>query len=118
MEVTMENSILISIKQLLDIDSEESDFDMQAVIFINAAFSKLTQIGVGGKPFRIHDESATWNEICAPDEAIDMIKEFVYLEVKKVFDQPQSGTQMEAIKSIASELEWRINHEVDYANRT
>ena len=43
----METSILDSIKKLLGIPSEATEFDTDILIHINSVFSILTQLGVG-----------------------------------------------------------------------
>ena len=42
-----------------------------------------------------------------------MIKTYVYLKVKLVFDPPQSSSVTDSINRQISELEWRMNNEVD-----
>ena len=57
------DSILTSIKKLLGIAEEYEHFDPDIVMYINSAFSVLTQLGVGPEEgFRIEDASKTWSE--------------------------------------------------------
>ena len=52
------DSILTSIKKLLGIAEEYEHFDPDIVMYINSAFSVLTQLGVGPEEgFRIEDAS-------------------------------------------------------------
>ena len=54
------DSILTSIKKLLGIAEEYEHFDPDIVMYINSAFSVLTQLGVGPEEgFRIEDASKT-----------------------------------------------------------
>ena len=90
------DSILTSIKKLLGIAEEYEHFDPDIVMYINSAFSVLTQLGVGPEEgFRIEDAS------------------IIYLKVRLAFDPPLSSAVMEAINRQISELEWRINVTVD-----
>jgi hypothetical protein len=108
------DSILTSIKKLLGIVEEYEHFDPDIVMYINSAFSVLTQLGVGPEEgFRIEDASKTWSEFLYDDPRLEFVKTFIYLKVKLTFDPPLSSAVMEAINRQISELEWRINVTVD-----
>lgn len=107
-------SILTSIKKLLGISEEHYSFDTDLVMYINTAFSVLTQLGVGPENgFSIQDGSATWSDYLNGDTRLEMVKTYVYLKVRLMFDPPASSSVIEVIKSQISELEWRINVQVD-----
>ena len=54
------DSILTSIKKLLGIDEEYTQFDSDIIMHINTVFLNLTQLGVGpAEGFLIEDDSAT-----------------------------------------------------------
>ena len=108
----MQDSILNSIKKLLGIDSSYIHFDMDVMTHINTAFMVLHQLGAG-PIFSIHDASTQWNAYSSDMEKLELIKTYIYLKVKLVFDPPQSSAVIEAIKTSISELEWRINVQVD-----
>ena len=108
------DSILTSIKKLLGIAEEYEHFDSDIVMYINSAFSVLTQLGVGPEEgFRIEDASKTWFEFLYDDTRLEFVKTFIYLKVRLAFDPPLSSAVMEAINRQISELEWRINVTVD-----
>ena len=108
------DSILTSIKKLRGIAEEYEHFDPDIVMYINSAFSVLTQLGVGPEEgFRIEDASKTWSEFLYDDPRLEFVKTFIYLKVKLAFDPPLSLAVMEAINRQISELEWRINVTVD-----
>lgn len=108
------DSILTSIKKLLGIAEEYEHFDPDIVMYINSAFSVLTQLGVGPEEgFRIEDASKTWSEFLYDDPRLEFAKTFIYLKVRLAFDPPLSSAVMEAINRQISELEWRINVTVD-----
>ena len=59
----MNESILNSIKKLLGITAEYTNFDTDIIMHINSVFMILNQLGVGpSKCFRIEDEYTTWDE--------------------------------------------------------
>jgi hypothetical protein len=104
----MNDSILTSIKKLLGITEECKDFDMDLIIHINSVFVILNQLGVGSS-FFIEDETATWNKFIDTDDDYAIVKSYVFLKVKLLFDPPLSSAVMECYKANISELEWRLN---------
>lgn len=103
-------SILTSIKKLLGITEEYTHFDQDIIMHINMVFSVLYNMGIGTDyPFTIEDSSTTWNEfIDASPSDKEMIRTYMYLRVKQVFDPPQSSITMESTKNLINELEWRL----------
>lgn len=105
------DSILTTIKQLLGIEEDDISFDTDIVVYINSAFSKLRELGVGPtKGFRIQDDTAIWDDFISTDdtEKFEMIKEFIYIRVKLVFDPPASATVLQSMKDILKEDEWYL----------
>jgi len=107
-QITME-SILTSIKKLLGIAEEHTDFDADLIMHINSVFSILTQIGVGPtEGFTISGESDKWEDFTTSNK-LEHIKTYMYLKVKLMFDPPLSSAVMESYNRTISELEWRIS---------
>ena len=107
-------SILTSVKKLLGITEECTDFDIDIIMHINTVLSILCQIGVGpADGFSIEDSSATWSEFIEDNSKLEMVKSYVYLKVRMLFDPPTMGAVMEAMKRNINELEWRMNVSVD-----
>lgn len=114
----MEESILVSIKNLLGLKDESYNvFDSEIIVAINSAISVLTQLGVGpAEGFSIQDSNSTWSELITNDErdSLEMVKTYVYLKTRLVFDPPASSFVLDSMKSQILELEWRMNVAVDY----
>lgn len=109
----MMESILLSIKKLLGIMPEYTNFDDDIIIHINTAFAILNQLGVGPKNgFMIVDENSSWNEYTTENN-LNMIKTYIYLKVRLLFDPPTSSALIESINRTLSEIEWRIFLEGD-----
>ncbi len=104
------DSILTSIKKLLGISEEYTSFDQDIIMHINYVFSILTQqLGVGPTSgFLIEDDSATWSDFIEDSTKFELIKTYIYMKVRLVFDPPTNSVVMESIKNTISELEWRI----------
>ena len=112
----MNESILDSIKSLLPIDKDITDFDGDLIVLINSSLSRLLQLGVGEKPFRIEGSSETWSQLLNKEEYLDAVKEVVFIDVKMVFDPPTSSVVMEALKAIRNEDMYRITTQIEIAN--
>lgn len=110
----MTDSILTSIKKLLGMTEEYTNFDTDIIIHINSVFMNLHQLGVGpSEGFRIEDEYTTWDDYITEDDNLDAVKTYIYLKVKLVFDPPLNGSVMEALKQSIAEYEWRLNVQAD-----
>lgn len=113
----MVESILLGTKKILGIEPDEHGFDDELIFHINAVFSELRQLGVGELAFRITGSSETWDDFLEGDE-LEIVKSFVGLKVKKIFDPPASSSAMQALDSLISEAEWRITVIADEFNYT
>lgn len=107
-------SILTSIKKLLGITEEYDHFDTDLIIHINSVLAILTQLGVGpSKGFAITDKYQTWGEFVPEGSNLELVKSYVFLKVRLLFDPPSSSAVIESSNKLISELEWRINVEVE-----
>ena len=103
-------SILNSIKKLLNISKDEHAFDTDIIIHINSVISALLQIGIGpSEGFRVSDETDTWQDYIADEQKIDYIKTYIYLKVKMIFDPPLNSSLMQSFNETIRELEWRLH---------
>jgi hypothetical protein len=104
----MNDSILTSIKKLLGITEECEDFDTDLIIHINSVLVILNQLGIGTS-LAIEDKNVTWDKFINSDNDYAMVKSYVFLKVKLLFDPPLSSAVIECYKANISELEWRLN---------
>lgn len=109
MEIT--ESILTSIKKLLGIDAGYEHFDPDLIMHINSVFSILTQLGVGPpNGFSITGDSEKWNDFIAKEpNNFSLVKSYMHLKVKLLFDPPLGSAVIESINKQISEFEWRLN---------
>lgn len=106
------DSILTSVKKLLGLEEEYDYFDLDLVVHINSVFLILNQLGVGPKdPFSISGPDDTWEEFFASAEhiPINLVKSYLYLKVRLLFDPPNTGVLHEAMERQIQEFEWRLN---------
>lgn len=103
-----QESILKTIRRMIGPDEDYSYFDTDLIIHINAAFSRLCQLGVGPEiPFHITGEDETWCDFMEHGYQ-EEIKQYVYLSVRNIFDPPSSSAVMNAYKEQIEKLEWLL----------
>lgn len=101
-------SILTSIKKLLGIHEEYTNFDMDIIIHVNTAFATLNQLGVGPSAgFMIEDSETTWDEYVTSCN-MTMVKTYIFLKVRMLFDPPTSAALFDSTSQMIKELEWRL----------
>lgn len=105
----MEDSILNTTKKLLGIPTDVEDFDTDLIIYINTVFSNINQMGIGPiKCFKITGNTETWQDF---DKRWDMelLKTYMCLKVKAMFDPPANSQLAESYDNIAKEQEFRLH---------
>ena len=106
----MEESILKSTKKILGLEAAYTPFDLDVITHINAAFSLLNQLGVGPVDgFSIEDATTTWDDYDIPENQLHLVKTYVYLKVRVVFDPPGTSFLLESANNQIKEYEWRLN---------
>lgn len=105
----MEQSILKTIKQLVGCPDDFEQFDLDLTIHINSAFATLTHLGVGPKEgYRITGVDNAWSEFEENTQKLSLIKDYVYIKTRLLFDPPTSGSLMDSLKEQLKEMEWRL----------
>ena len=116
--VSVEDSILLSVKKMLGMSEEFVQYDLDVIIHINTAIQTLNQLGVDiPDGFSVSDKSNTWSQYlidqrCKKIES--MIKNYIYMKVRILFDPPSNQSLTNALTESAKELEWRINQWLDF----
>ena len=104
------DSILTSIKTLLSIPEECTDFDNELIVHINSVFMILNQIGIGPEEgYFITSSEQYWSDFLGEAKNVEAVKSYVHLKVRMVFDPPTSSHVLEAMNRQASEYEWRLS---------
>lgn len=103
-------SILETIKDLLGIKEDYPHFDGQIIVHINSAFAVLTQHGVGPwTGFSIKGKEETWDDFVSGLTGMkELVKNYIFLKVKLVFDPPESQGLLKAMEEGVKEYEWRM----------
>lgn len=104
------DSILTLVKKNLGIEEDCEDFDDEIIMHINSVFTILSQLGVGPKEgFAIQDKISTWSEYISDKQNLNLVKSYMYLRVRIMFDPPQNSFTLTSMENQAKEYEWRLN---------
>lgn len=104
----LEQSILKTIRKMIGPSEDYTYFDTDLIIHINAAFSRLCQLGVGTEnPFMIQGELETWNDFIDISYQ-EEVKQYIYLKTKLMFDPPANGSVINTYKEQIDMLEWTL----------
>lgn len=103
-------SVLLSVKQALGLAADYTPFDPEIIMHINSIFNICHQLGVGPQdhPFSITGPDETWSDFTTEDME-RLVRSYMYLKVKLMFDPPSASTMFESMSRQVSELEWRMN---------
>lgn len=116
----MDESILDTIKTMLSgsVTDDDAPFDSELTVHINSAIMVLRQAGVGPQNgYSITGSDETWSDYLGEKEAIlDLVKTYIYLSVKTIFDPPSNGSVLQAYNNLMSEYIWRLREQSDPAN--
>jgi hypothetical protein len=106
----MEQSILISTKKILGLSEEYTAFDLDIITHINGALSVLSQIGLGPtNGFYVEDSSDLWTDFIPNSSILSLVKTYVFLKVRILFDPPATSFLITAMNEQIKEYEWRIS---------
>lgn len=110
MGLVSSDSILMSVKKMLNVDEADDAFDTDIGMLINNEFMTLYQLGIGPEGgFSISDADTVWTDFSKDKTLLETVKVYVYMKVRMIFDPPASSVVAEAFNSQIRELEWRLN---------
>lgn len=106
----MEPSILKSTKKILGVGEADTSFDVDIMTHINSVLAVLTQVGIGpNNGYMIEDDTATWDAFIGTDPRLNLVKTYLYLKVRLMFDPPGTSYAIDAMEKQIAEFEWRLN---------
>lgn len=110
----MADSILNTIKQLLGVSLEDTAFDLDILVLINAAIAKLHQAGVGPQdPILVVDQDSEWSSFSEDLTILALSKQFILFSVKIAFDPPGTSYHLTSLNALMEESIWRLKEEAD-----
>lgn len=110
----MEQSILTSTKKVLGLAENYTAFDLDIITFINSTFTSLSELGIApAEGFAIEDAEKKWSDLGISTNELGLVKSYIYLKVRMMFDPPPTSFGIEAIDSQIKEHEWRLTNHRD-----
>ena len=111
----METSILKSTKKSLGLDAAYTPFDLDILMCINAVLSTLAQIGVlPDAGYSVSDADDNWDDLNLSQLMLGMVKSYIYVKVRVLFDPPGTSFLLEALSKQGQEFEWRLKMLSEY----
>ena len=102
-------SILTSVKKMLGIPEDVTEFDADIIMHINSAFNVLRQLGIGpAKGFIVEDDSSNWTDFIEDQVEVAPVKTYMYAKVRLIFDPPQNSSLAKCLEQTVNEFEWRM----------
>lgn len=106
----MDDSILETLKKTLGVGEWDESFDTDIIIHANAALMVLADLGVGpSNGMFITGPNETWSMFFQGRDDFEMVKSYLTLKVRLLFDPPTSSFVLESMKNLIAEWEWRLN---------
>lgn len=104
------DSILGTITHMIGPSDDYDYFNTDLIVHINAAFSRLCQLGVGPEvPFHISSDTDQWQDFIFNEGHMEDVKQYIYLKVKLAFDPPANSFLTDCIEKQIEQLEWLLN---------
>lgn len=101
--------MLKDIKRAVGLSEEDDGFDIEMLMYINSIIGVLSQLGLKeADTHPIIDKDLTWEQFFNGRTDLEMIKMYIILRTRMLFDPPTSNAAIESIKSLISDYEWRI----------
>jgi hypothetical protein len=105
----LEDSILKSTKKILNIPPDYEAFDQDIITYINSTLVIVNQLGVGpSTAFSIEDSGAEWDDLNLTDNQVGLLKSYIGLKVRMLFDPPNTSFVIEALNNMIQEHEHRL----------
>lgn len=114
----MDNSILNSVKKMIGIMPEYTDYDDTIIMHINSILMNLNTMGIGpDNYFSISDNTATWDDfITGNSQDLEAIKTYVGIKVRLIFDPPSNSFVVDSLSKQLAEIEYRLYVMADNRN--
>lgn len=107
-DTQVRDSILYSVKKQLGLEPDYKAFDNELILHINSVFAILHQMGVGPKKvFSISGSIEEWNDF-SKDPRLDMVRTYMFMKVRLLFDPPSGATMFQAMNDQVDEYEFRL----------
>lgn len=115
-ENKIESSILATIKKMIGIERDYTQFDQDIMVLINSYIKELYQIGVGPENFAITGHDQTWEDYLGANSGLyDDVKSYIFYKTRIMFNPPSNSFVTSSYQEAAKECIWRISIAADMA---
>lgn len=97
--------VLTDVKKLVGIYETDTSWDLDVLTAINTGMATVSQLGM---TFVNVDSSTAWSALTTDGPLQALIKSYLWMKVKQIFDPSQSNNAKEAMGELLKELEFRI----------
>lgn len=107
----LSDSILSSVKKLIGISEDDTSFDLDIMLNINAAASTLFQLGVIEKPYVVTSKENTYTDLIpgGTDDVVSQIKMYFVYKTRLGFDSSNlTGSVIDVLEKQIKEAEYRL----------
>ena len=106
----MNDSILVTIKQMLGLTEDYDAFDTDILVDINSVMLTLHQLGIGPEAgFTVTSTEEKWGDLLGTDDVLlKAAQQYIFLKVRLIFDPPSASAHIDTMNKAISELEWRL----------
>lgn len=105
-----DDSILISIRPMCNVDRNDPSFDEQLIPLINASMMIAHHnLGIGVNGFNITGTDETWEQwLGEAAPRLSAAKTWLGYKVFTIFDPPENGTVSQAYNNLIEEAAWTL----------
>lgn len=110
----MEQKVLATVKKLLGVNPDDPSFDLDIILAIESSLEVARELGVPVTTGLLEtNQNVTWDEVCSSSEASPLLKTYVVLKSRTIFDPPTGSAVKDSFDRVLAEYEWRLNHVTD-----
>ena len=105
----LDDSILIVIRPVCNVDKNDNGFDEKLIPIANAYIMEAHEFGVGYDGFRITGSKETWRDGLGNNGSkLGGIQEWLGLSVLLDFDPPSNSSELSSIQARVNKLAWLL----------
>ena len=109
-EVDTNESILIGVRPMCNVDENDDGFDKQLIPLINSFMMVANHdLGIGINGFKITGPNETWSDwLGSAESKLEATKTWLGYKTLLVFDPPENGSAMQAYEKMIDEMAWTL----------
>lgn len=107
---SLDESILVGVRGLCNLEADDDSFDSQLIPLINAQLMVAHQFGVGHNGFFVTGVNETWKDLLGENGMLlGAMQSWLGYSVKLLFDPPDNGSVLKSYQDQIQKFEWFLN---------